>query len=100
MQFTELVDQIYLKQFDLGKIFSQCNSNGKAKINLINMQLVKIGIQTKIFLADSIYKTCHKWAINNFTKCNNNNLIIWLMINIGAKSATHKKNSLSFAIVK
>lgn len=30
------------------------NNNGKAKINFINIKLIKFGIQTKIFLIDNI----------------------------------------------
>ncbi len=58
------------------------------------MELAKFGVYTKISLADSIRKTRRKWVIDDFTKCSNNNLIILLIMNIGAESATHMEESL------
>lgn len=76
------------------------DSDRKAKIDLINVELVEFDIQTIMFLADNIYKTCHNWAINNFTRYSNNNLIMSLIINIKATSATHIEEFLTIAITK
>ena len=59
------------------------------------MELVEFGVYTKTSLADSIYKTCRKWAIDNFMKCSNNNLITLLIMKIEAKSATQMEESLT-----
>ncbi len=48
-----------------------------------------------MFLANSVRKTCRKWAIDDFTKCSNNNLITLLTMNIVAESATHIEESLT-----
>ena len=70
------------------------NSDGKAEIDPVNIELAKFGIHTKMSIVDSIYKTCCKWAIDNFMKCSNNNLITLLIMNIEAESATHIEKSL------
>ena len=71
------------------------NSNGEAEIDLTNIELAKFGVHNKTSLVDSIHKTYHKWTIDNLMKCSNNNLIILLIMNIGAKSAIHIKKSLT-----
>lgn len=65
------------------------NSNKKAKINPANIELIEFAIETKMFLADNIQKIHLKWAINNFTKYNNINLIILLIMNIRTEFANH-----------
>ncbi len=46
-------------------------------------------------LADSIRETCRKWAIDDFTKCSDNNSITLLIMNIGAEFVTHMEKSLT-----
>lgn len=70
------------------------DSNREAEIDFTNVGLVEFGIQTKTSLIDSIQETCRRQAIDDFTKCNDNNLIISLIINIGAESAIYNKESL------
>ena len=70
------------------------DSNREAKINSTNIKLVKFGIQSKMSSADSIQKTCRKWAINDFTKYNNINFITLLIMNIGVESTNYIKKSL------
>ena len=36
------------------------NSNGEAEIDPTNVELVKYGVYTKMFLTDNIRKTCRK----------------------------------------
>ncbi len=62
------------------------NSNAKAEIDPINVELAEFGVCTKTSLADIICKTRRKWAIYDYTKYSNNNLIISFIINIEAKS--------------
>ena len=71
------------------------NSDGEAKIDPTNMELAKYDIDTKTFLADSICKTRCKWAIDDFTKCSNNNLVTSLIMNIEAESATYMGESFT-----
>ncbi len=42
------------------KTTDMVNSNKEAEINPTNSQWVKLSIYTKMFLTDSIYKTCCK----------------------------------------
>ncbi len=74
------------------------DSNGEAEIDLTNVELADFGVQTKTFLTDSICKTCRKWAIYDFTKCSNNNLIISLIMNIGAESTTYMEEFLTICL--
>ena len=71
------------------------DSNGEAEINPTNVELAKYGIYTKTSLGDSIRKTCRKSAIDDFTKCSNNNLIASLIMNIGVESTTYMEKSLT-----
>lgn len=71
------------------------DSNGDAEIDLTNMELAKFDVHTETFLAKSICKTCCKWAIDDFMKCSNNNLITLLILNIGAEFATHIEKSFT-----
>lgn len=71
------------------------DSNRKAEINSTNMELAEFGVHIIIFLIDSIYKTCCKWAIDDFIKYCNNDPIMSLIINIGAESAIHIKELLT-----
>ena len=71
------------------------NSDGEAEIDPTNVGLAEFGVQTKTFLADNVCETCRKWAIDDFTKCSDNNLITLLIMNIGAESATHMEESLT-----
>ncbi len=77
------------------KTIDMANSNGEAEIDPTNVGLVEFGVQTITSLADSVRKTRHKWAIDDFTKYSDNNLIISLIMNIGAESATHMEQSLT-----
>ena len=70
------------------------DSNGKAKIDSTNVELEEFGIHIVTLLADCVHKTRCKWAINDFIKCSNNDLITSLIINIGVESATHMEESL------
>ena len=76
------------------KTIDMADSNREAEIDPTNVELAKYGVYTKTFLANSICKTHYKWAIDDFTKCHNNNLIILLIMNIKAESATHMEESL------
>lgn len=83
-------------------IDNQCNktinitySNKKAEIDPANMKLVKFSIQIKIFLANNVGKTCGKWAIDDFIKYSNNNLIILLIINIKTEFTTYIVESIT-----
>ncbi len=71
------------------------DSDREAEIDPTNMGLAEFGVQTKTFLADSVRETRRKWAIDDFTKCSDNNLITSLIMNIGAESATHMEESLT-----
>ncbi len=71
------------------------DSNKEAEINPTNVGLAEFGVYTETSLADSVRKTRCKWMIDDFTKCSNNNLITSLIMNIGAESATHIKESLT-----
>ncbi len=71
------------------------DNDGKAEIDPTNVGLAEFGVQTEMFLADSVRKTCRKWAIDDFTKCSDNNFITSLIMNIGAESTTHMKESLT-----
>ena len=59
------------------------------------MELAEFSVYTKTSLADNICKTCHKWAIDDFMKYSNNNLITLLIMNTEAESATHIEESLT-----
>ncbi len=74
---------------------NMANSDGEAEIDPTNVGLVEFGVQTKTSLADSVRKTRRKWAIDDFAKYSDNNLIISLIINIGAESVTHMEESLT-----
>ncbi len=71
------------------------DSDREAEINPTNVGLAEFGVQTKTSLADNVRKTRCKWAIDDFTKCSNNNLITSLIMNIGAESATLMEESLT-----
>ena len=71
------------------------NSDRTAEIDSTNVELAEYGIHTKTSLAESIRKTRYKWAMDDFTKYSNNNLITSLIINIGVESATHIEKSLT-----
>ncbi len=77
------------------KNINMANSNKKVGIDPINVELAEFSVHIKTSLADSICKTCHKWAIDNFPNCSNNNLITSLIMNIRAKSATHMEKFLT-----
>ncbi len=77
------------------KITDMANSNEEAKIDPRNVGLAEFGVQTKMSLADSVRETRRKWTIDDFMKCSNNNLITSLIMNIGAESTTHMKESLT-----
>lgn len=70
------------------------NSNKKVEIDHQNIELIELSVQTKAFLVDSIDKTWCKWAIDNFTKYSDNNLIILLIMNKRAKFITYMEESL------
>ena len=70
------------------------DSNGEAKINSANIELVEFGVQTKTSLANSVRQTRCKWAIDNFTKYSNINFITSLIMNIAAESTNHMEESL------
>ena len=69
------------------------DSNGKAEIDFTNVELPEFSVHNVMSLADGICKTCCKWAIDDFIKCSNNDLIMSLIINIGAESTTQMKES-------
>ena len=71
------------------------NSDKEAEISSTNIKLAEYDVYTKTSLADSIRKTCRKWAIDDFTKYSNNNLITSLIMNIGAESATYMEKSFT-----
>ncbi len=71
------------------------DNNGEAEIDPTNRGLAEFGVQTKTSLVDNVHKTCCKWAIDDFTKWSDNNLITWLILNIEAESATHMDESLT-----
>lgn len=71
------------------------DSDGEAEIDLTNVELAEFGVYTETSLADNICETRRKQAIDTFMKCSNNNLITSLIMNIGAKSATHIEESLT-----
>lgn len=77
------------------KTTNMADNDGDDEIDHTNVELVEFDIHTKIFLIDNIRKTCRKWAINNFMKCSDNNLITSLIINIGAESVTYIDKSLT-----
>ena len=77
------------------KITDIADSDGEAEIDPTNVGLAKFGVQTETSLADSICKTRCKWAIDDFTKCSDNNLITSLIMNMGAESATHMEEFLT-----
>lgn len=58
------------------------------------MKLAEFSIYTIMFLTNTIFKICCKQAINYFTKCSNNNLIMLLVINKKIKFTTHILKSL------
>ncbi len=71
------------------------DSDREAEIDPTNVRLAEFGIQTKTSLANSIRETRCKWAIDDFTKCSNNNLITLLIMNIGAEFTIHMEESLT-----
>ncbi len=71
------------------------NNNRKTEIDSTNMELAEFSIHTKTSLVDSICKTRHKWVIDYFTKCSNNNLNTLFIMNIGVESATYIEESLT-----
>lgn len=77
------------------KTTDMANSNRKAKIDSTNVKLAKFGIYIINLLANNVYKTCHKWAIDDFIKYNNNNFITLLIMNIKAESTTYIEKSLT-----
>ncbi len=58
------------------KTTDMADSNGEAEIDPTNVELAEFSVYTKTSFADSIYETRNKWAIDDFTKYSNNNLII------------------------
>ena len=66
----------------------------EAEIDSKNIELVEFGIQPKTSLGDSIRETRQRWAIDNFTKCSNINLITSLIMNIKTEFAIHNEKSL------
>lgn len=71
------------------------DNNRKAEIDFTNVELAKFCVHIIMWLADSVCKTCCKWAIDDFIKCSHNNLITLLVMNIGAEFATHMEESLT-----
>lgn len=76
------------------KTTDMADSNGEAEIDSTNVESVEFGVQTKTSLADSVRETRRRWAIDNFTKYSDINLITSLIMNIGAESANHMEESL------
>ncbi len=74
---------------------NMADSDGKAEMDPTNVELAEFGVQIETSLADSIRKTRRKWAIDDFTKYNDNNLITSLIINIRVESATYIEESLT-----
>lgn len=65
------------------------DSDEKAKVNFINIELTEFYIQTEMFLANNIYKKNYKQIIDNFTQYSDNNFITLLIRNIEAEFITH-----------
>ena len=72
------------------------DNDEEAEIDFRNVKLAEFGVYTITLLAESVNKTCYKWAIDDFTKCSDNKLIMLLIMNIGAEFATHIEESLIF----
>lgn len=67
------------------------DSNKKAKINFVYIELVQISIETKTFLANNVQETHCKQAIDDFIKYRDINLITSLIMNIRAESTNYIK---------
>ena len=70
------------------------DNNDEANINSTNMDLVEFKVQTKILLADSIHKTCHRCAVEDYTNSNKIDIITSLIINLGVKNVNYMGDSL------
>ncbi len=76
-------------------LFNVADNDKEAKIDSPNVGLVEFDIQTQTSLADSVRKTCRKWAINDLIEGGHNKLITSLIMNIGAEFSTHIENFLT-----
>lgn len=65
------------------------DSNKKAEIDSTNGELAQFGINIITFFPKNICKTGWKYAIDNFIKCSNNELITLFIMSIEAESATY-----------
>lgn len=84
-KITVCVDAHKITRFAIdnwrNEIIDMVNSGKKAEIDPINVELAESGIDTKTSLADNIHKTCPKWAIVDFNKYSDSNLITLLIMN-------------------